>query len=142
MEIRENEPMNPYEQYMENSVLTATSLELVTMLYRCALEGIADARRCLQAGDIEGRVRPVNRAYDAVTELMLSLDYENGGEISGNLAELYGYITHKIILGHSTQSDECFGEAARLLETLLESWHQLNSSGAHAEPMMAMAGAR
>jgi flagellar secretion chaperone FliS len=136
----ERDAMNPYQQYMENSVLTATSLELVTMLYRCALEGIADSRRCLAAGDIEGRVRPVNKAYDAVTELMLSLDYENGGEISRNLAELYGYITHKIILGHATQSDECFAEAARLLGTLLESWQQLNRQGVAAEPQLVAAG--
>lgn len=116
---------NPYQQYAENSVLTATPLELVTILYRCALEGIGDARRCLSSGDIEGRVRPVNRAYDAVMELMLSLDHEAGGDLSKNLAELYGYISHLLVLGHSTQSDEKFAEAARLLTTLLESWHQL-----------------
>lgn len=118
---------NPYEQYLENSVLTATPLELVTMLYRCALEGIADARRCLAEGDVRGRVRPVNRAYDAVTELTLSLDHDKGGELSRNLYELYGYITQQIVLGHSTQSDERFAEASHLLLTLLESWQKLTT---------------
>jgi flagellar protein FliS len=116
---------NPYEHYIENSVLTATPLELVTMLYRCALEGIAEARRCLASGDIAGRVRPVNKAFDAVTELSLSLDHENGGDISRNLSELYGYISHQIVLGHSNQSDERFAEASSLLMTLLESWQQI-----------------
>lgn len=116
---------NPYEQYFENSVITATPLELVTLLYRCALEGIAEARQCLMLGDIVGRVRPVNRAYDAVNELMLSLDHEAGGDLSRNLSELYGYISQQLILGHSQQSDERFAEAARLLSTLLESWQQL-----------------
>jgi flagellar protein FliS len=117
--------MNPYQSYVESSVVTATPLELVTLLYRCALEGIADARRCLAEGDIAGRVRPMNRAYDAVTELILSLDHDAGGDISRSLAELYGYISQQLVLGHSQQSDERFAEAARLLSTLLESWQQL-----------------
>lgn len=120
--------MNPYDQYLESSVLTATPLELVTMLYRCALDGIADARRCLQCGDIEGRVRPVNRAFDAVTELTLSLDFEKGGELSTNLGELYGYILNQIVVGHCNQADANFAEASRLLTTLLESWHQVSTS--------------
>ena len=117
--------MNPYQSYVESSVVTATPLELVTLLYRCALVGIADARRCLAEGDIAGRVRPMNRAYDAVTELILSLDHDAGGDISRSLAELYGYISQQLVLGHSHQSDERFAEAARLLSTLLESWQQL-----------------
>lgn len=124
---------NPYQQYVDNSVITATPLELVTMLYRCALEGISDARQCLSDGDIAGRVRPVNRAFDAVTELSLSLDHEKGGDLSGSLAELYGYISHQIVLGHCQQSDERFSEAARLLGTLLESWQQLTVAAPHVE---------
>ncbi len=122
--------MNPYDQYLESSVLTATPLELVTMLYRCAIESIAEARRCLACGDIEGRVRPVNRAFDAVTELTLSLDYDKGGELSRSLGELYGYITNQIVLGHCNQSDSNFAEAQRLLSTLMESWQQLTLTDA------------
>ncbi|MBC7924951.1 MAG: flagellar export chaperone FliS [Bryobacteraceae bacterium] len=117
--------MNPYDQYLENSVLTASPLELVTMLYRCALHGISDARRCLAAGDIEGRVRPVNRAFDAVTELSLSLDHANGGELSRSLNDLYAYITRQIVLGHTNQIDEPFAEAEKLLATMMESWQKI-----------------
>ena len=122
----------PYQQYIEDSVQTATPLELVTLLYRCALEGIADARYCLRTGDIAGRVKPVNRAYDAVMELSLSLDHETGGEFSRNLSELYGYISSQIILGHSQQSDDRFAEASRLMSTLLEAWEQMATAPAAA----------
>lgn len=132
--------MNPYDHYLENSVLTATPLELVAMLYRCALEGIGDARHCLSSGDIEGRVRPVNRAFDAVTELTLSLDHEQGGALSRSLGELYGYILNQIILGHCNQSDENFAEAARLLSTLLESWQEV-AQGAVPQPLKTGAAA-
>ncbi|MEJ7606016.1 MAG: flagellar protein FliS [Bryobacteraceae bacterium] len=50
---------NPYEQYLEQSVLNASPLELVRMLYRFSLDSIAEARECLSRGDVEGRARPV-----------------------------------------------------------------------------------
>jgi flagellar protein FliS len=125
---------NPYESYIENSVLTATPLELVAMLYRCAINSISQARKALAEGDVAGRVQPVNRAYDAVTELSLSLDHNSGGEVARQLSDLYTYISHKIILGHATQSDEAFAEAARLLSTLVESWDEL-ARGAAAPPL-------
>ena len=115
----------PYEMYVENSVLTATPLQLVAMLYRCALDALGDARRCLASGDIPSRVGPVNRAFDAVSELSLSLDVEKGGEVARNLADLYAYISHLIILGHTQQSDDRFAEAARLLSTLSGAWEEV-----------------
>ncbi len=120
---------NPYEMYMESSVLTATPLELVAMLYRCAIDAISDARRCLLAGDIAGRVQPINRAFDALSELVLSLDHQQGGDIGRNLSDLYGYISHKVILGHTQGSDESLAEAQRLLTTLLEAWDQVATAG-------------
>ena len=133
--------MNPNDRYLETSVLTATPLELVAMLYRCALESLGEARRCLAQGDIPGRVRPVNRAFDAVTELSLSLDYDGGGQLSTTLGELYGYISHKIILGHTEQSDAHFAEAMRLLLTLLESWQGIMHTAAQNGGVAAAASA-
>ncbi|HYO82047.1 MAG TPA: flagellar protein FliS, partial [Bryobacteraceae bacterium] len=83
------------------------------------------ARRCLASGDTNGRVRSVNRAYDAVMELTFSLDHSAGGEMSRQLSELYAYVSHKIVVGHGSQSDEAFAEASRLLSTMLDSWNML-----------------
>jgi flagellar secretion chaperone FliS len=118
----------PYDSYVENSILTATPLQLVSMLYCCAIDSVSEARRCLACGDVSGRVRPINRAFDAVTELSLSLDFEQGGEMAQRLAELYGYISQKIIVGHANQSDDALAEAARLLTTMHESWERLASA--------------
>lgn len=118
----------PYESYLENSILSATPLELVAMLYRCAIDAVNEARRCLADGDVAGRVRPINRAFDAVTELNLSLDFEHGGEMAQRLGELYAYISQKIIVGHAQQSAEALEEAARLLVTMHDSWEQIARS--------------
>lgn len=117
-----------YDTYVENSILTATPLELVAMLYRCAIDSMNEARRCLADGDVAGRVRPINRAFDAVTELTLSLDFDQGGAMAQQLADLYAYISQKIVVGHATQSDEALAEAGRLLSTMYDAWQQVAGS--------------
>ena len=117
--------MNPHDQYVESSILTATPLQLVTMLYRCAIDAVAEARRCLASGDIGGRAAPVTKAFDAVTELLLSLDCERGGEMGRHLADLYSYIQHRLLLAHCEQSDDKFAEVGKLLTTMLESWEKI-----------------
>jgi flagellar protein FliS len=128
---------NPYEQYLENTVLTATPLELVRMLYDCAIEAVRQARNCLAEGDIAGRARPVTWAFDAIAELMLSLDHEKGGAISKNLADLYSYMQQRLLLGHCTQADEHFAEVERLLTSMAECWTQIAASAPPA-PQIAI----
>jgi flagellar protein FliS len=117
---------NPYEQYLEQSVLSATPLELVRMLYRCALDSIAQARTCLAEGDVAGRAKPVSKTCDVLTELLASLDHEQGGQISRDLAELYGYMQHRILQAHIEQSDSLFAEVANLMSNLLEGWQSID----------------
>ena len=119
--------MNPYAQYMETAVLTATPMELVRMLYRCGIESVSDARLCLQNGDVAGRAKPVTKVLDVLTELLLSLDYSSGGPLARNLAELYNYMQNRIIDAHCSQNDAAFAEVSGLLKTLLESWEQIES---------------
>ncbi|MGH9626913.1 MAG: flagellar export chaperone FliS [Bryobacteraceae bacterium] len=113
---------NPYEQYLESSVMTASPLELIRMLYRCAIDSIEEARTHLASGDIAARAKPVSRASDALTELLVSLDHSKGGSISAGLADLYAYMQGRLLQAHCEQCDAMFAEVSNLLTTLLESW--------------------
>jgi flagellar protein FliS len=115
--------IDPYEAYVEGSVTGGGPLGLVIALYGRAIGSIQQARHHLQSGDIHGRGRAINKAADCLTELLLSLDHESGGEISRNLANLYGYIQARVIEGHSRQADQPLAEAERLLGTMLEGWN-------------------
>src|SRR4051812_8935959 len=119
--------MSPYEQYMETAVLTATPIELVRILYRCAIDSVEEARSCLQNGDIVGRAKPVSKALDALTELLLSLDHEAGGQVAANLGRLYGYMQNRVLDGHCQQTEEPLAEVSGLLNTLLGSWEQIEA---------------
>jgi len=111
-----------YQSYFEDDVLGASPLKLVQLLYRAALDSIAAARRFVRLGDIRSRSRAVSKAMAIVTELSLSLNVEQGGELSRNLAQLYGYVEKLLIQANFEQREHPLEEAERLLSTLAEAW--------------------
>lgn len=119
---------NPYQAYVEGSVSSQHPMRLVVALYEGALEATRNAGRCLEKGDIWGRSKAVNKALALLTELLVSLDYEKGGEISLSLKRLYGYMQTRLIEAHARQTVEPFHEVEKLLGTLKEGWSVASES--------------
>jgi len=115
---------NFYRTYVQAEILNADPIKLVCLLYRGALERVAEARQCQKRGDIAGRSRAVSRATAIINELMLSVDRQQGAEIAGNLIELYDYIVRCLNEGNFRQTDEPFQEAENLLGTLASAWEE------------------
>lgn len=116
---------NVYRNFLEEEVLSASPVKLIELLYGGALDAIASARRYLRLGEIHARSRAIGKAMAIVTELSLSLDRKAGGELSRNLAELYGYVENLLIEANSRQVDAPLATAERVLSTLLEGWKAL-----------------
>jgi flagellar protein FliS len=113
---------NKYPTFLDEEVLTATPLRFVQLLYRGALDSVASARRYLRLGDIRARSCAINKAMAIVTELSLALNHQAGGELSKNLALLYGYVELLLMKANAQQVDPPLAEAERLLGTLAEAW--------------------
>src|SRR5579863_1710916 len=111
-----------YQRYFEDDVLGASPLKLVQLLYRAALDSIVAARRLVRLGDIRSRSGAISKAMAIVTELSLSLNVEQGGELSRNLAQLYGYVEKLLIQANFEQREQPLEEAERLLSTLAAAW--------------------
>jgi len=111
-----------YQSYFEDELQEASPLTLVLMLYRGALDAIACARRHLRAGDIRARSRAITKAMAIVRELSLSLNRQEGGELSRNLARLYGYAGKLLIQANFEQREKPLEEVERVLTTLQEGW--------------------
>src|SRR5580704_14542782 len=94
---------NIYEKYLENEILGADPLKLVRALYRGAIDAIALARVHLRKGAIRERSRQITKALQIVHELLRSLDHTVGASISRPLAELYVYMTHRLIEANAKQ---------------------------------------
>jgi flagellar protein FliS len=124
------------DAYLESRVLSASPLELICMLYQCALDSVRDARRHLAAGDIAARSRSVCRALGAISELDGSLNHTEGGAISRNLGELYQYIRQRLTEANLRQNDAALAEVESLLTTLSEAWKAASVPPAQARSTM------
>ncbi len=125
------------ENYLESEVLAASPVGLIRLLYRGAVDAVRAARTCLKAADIAGRSAQITKAARILTELSVSLDHANGGEISRGLAELYDYMQRRLNEANFHQVEAPLAEVEGLLSTLLEAWERI--SGVDSEPANAYA---
>lgn len=132
---------NSYEAYRENEILSASPLELVCILYRGALDCVANARQALRNGEIGLRSNEISKAIAILDELSTSLDASRGADLTRSLAELYDYMQRRLILANTRQSDPELAEVESLLSTLLEAWTECAAnSGAEGPPVDSDAG--
>ena len=77
---------NPLKAYKETQVKTATPGKLIIMLYDAAIKNINQACECMDEGFKKNDVasKCIIKAQDIISELMVSLDFEQGGEIAKN----------------------------------------------------------
>jgi flagellar secretion chaperone FliS len=113
---------DPYQAYVEGSVFSGNPLSMVIALYEGTIDAIRKANECLVTGDAWGRSKAITKAIKLLTQLLVSLDYKQGGEISTNLKRLYSYIQCRLLEAHAKKAEEPLQEAERLLNTLLEGW--------------------
>ena len=121
-------PWRPETAYLEAEVLTADSTKLVQILYDLGVDSVQNARGCYRQGDILGRGRFVNKAFEVLVELMNSLNTEQGDEIAANYARLYDYCQRRLLEGHAQQSEPALAEVQSLLEDLREAWQAVAAS--------------
>lgn len=126
--------MNWKRAYLETRILSASPLDLVTILYEHAIIEVGEARQHLADGDVAARSKSISKVIAIIGELQGSLDRDAGGEIAANLARLYHYMRARLTAANSEQTDAPLAEVSRLLESLGDAWRTINtpSSGADA----------
>lgn len=114
-----------HKDYVANQVFSAQPAERVYLLYQVAIDSVNAAIARLKDGDIFARGRAVNKAHEAVDELILALDHSVGANFTHTLAELYDYVQRQLVKGHSQKSEEAFRQALSVLITLADAWKQV-----------------
>ena len=122
------------EAYLKNRVMSADPIELICMLYQSAIELVAEARKCLAAGDVPGRSKAVSKTLEILGELEGSLDHQAGGKISQNLERLYRHIRTRLMTANLKQQEQPLVEVESLLKTLAEAWEGIRPKAGHAAP--------
>jgi flagellar secretion chaperone FliS len=91
--------------YKEAKVKTAGPGQLIVMLYDEAVKQLTKATELLDLNNKEkkdpGRIEQISKAVmkteEIITELTVSLDFEQGGDISKNLFALYTWFNRELV---------------------------------------------
>lgn len=89
------------------------------------LKELSRALGVLAAAQDSARPLPaahVNRALTAIYILQSSLDFELGGEIAGDLFQLYEFARFHVLKAWRDESDARLREAADAMAEILEAW--------------------
>ncbi len=117
--------LNPYQEYQSNQINTADPKQLIVMLYDGAIRFLDTAAGYM--GDFRTYDKANNnllRAQDILTELMVSLDMEKGGEIARNLLSLYIFMKKQLLEANMKKSAAEVKQISAMLKDLRDAWEQ------------------
>lgn len=120
---------NAYNVYKETGVKTASQGKLLIMLYQEAVKQLGNACELV---DDNGKILPQNiekfgkciqKTQEIISELMVSLDMEKGGEIAKNLMSLYVFFNAELMNANIYKDKKRIENVKRMLFDLLGAWN-------------------
>ena len=118
---------------VQTGIESATPHRLVAMLYDGLLECLALARGALQGGQVEAKCQAMARAIRIVEEgLLPGLDPQAGGEVAGNLRDLYRYVSMRLTLANLRNDEAIIVECINLIEPVRQAWATIGAQAGAA----------
>ena len=124
---------NAVSSYKETKVKTASQGQLVLMLYDAAIKNL-DRSLELLGTNLGEKINPVNieniskfilKTQEIITELTVSLDFENGGEIAKNLFSLYIWFNRELLEANISHDTHRITAIRNQLNELRSAWAEI-----------------
>lgn len=112
---------NPYAQYRQMSIETATPTRLVVMLYDGALRFLNQAAPAMQMHNLEAQSRFIGNAQAIIAHLRATLDFTAGGAVAHTLHRFY-------VAAYDTLTEANIHDDARKLQTVIDGLHELREA--------------
>jgi len=115
-------------QYRQTEIRTADRGRLVVLLYEGAINFLKKAKNDVQEGNIEEKCNNINRATNIIQELNNSLKMDEGGEIAGNLRNLYFFMERCLVKAKiEKDGTKKMDEVIAMLSSLCEAWVEIST---------------
>jgi flagellar protein FliS len=129
---------NALSTYRETRIKTASQGQLILMLYGEAVRQLDLALNFLglnSAGKKDpGRIEKIGNAMvktqEIVSELMASLDFEQGGDIAKNLFSLYTWFNRELLESNIRQDERRILTVRNMMEDLRSAWQEIVATNA------------
>lgn len=100
----------------------ADVLPLIVRCYDALIRDFKDAKQAHAEGQEDLLMDRLRHAQDILTELLIGLDYERGGEIAVNLGRIYNYMLRELIALRAAQAQETLDRMIVMTGDLREAW--------------------
>lgn len=112
-------------RYRNAELESASPGQLVVMLFDKILLTLRRARLAVEARNIEDRVELLLKANEMITELRVSLDFEQGGAIAQNLEALYAFSLRQLFEASRTGDVAKIDGVVRVMSELRDAFAQI-----------------
>ena len=129
---------NALSTYKETRIKTAGQGQLIIMLYSAAVRKLDEALDLLEIndsgkrdpGNIEKVGKAVVKTQEIISELMVSLDFEQGGDIAVNLFSLYTWFNRELMEANINKDAKRISIVRNHLDDLRSVWQEIVSTTA------------
>jgi flagellar protein FliS len=121
---------NALSTYRETRIKTAGQGQLIIMLYDEAIKQLDRGLELLALNSsekkdpsrIEQTGKAIMKTEEILTELMVSLDFDQGGDISKNLFSLYTWFNRELLEANIKQDTERIRVVRNMIDDLRSAW--------------------
>lgn len=105
-----------------SQVAAADPYRLVQLMLANVIERLSAARGHLLRQEIAKKAEQVSKAVAVINALDGSLNHEQGGDIAGNLHQLYEYSVLRLTRANAENDAAGLDEVAAIVRTIKEGW--------------------
>jgi flagellar protein FliS len=139
---------NALSAYKETRVKTAGQGQLIIMLYDGAVKQLDRGLELLgkippgkrEPGKIEEITKAILKAQEIITELMVSLDFEQGGDIAKNLFSLYTWFNQELVEANITRDVKRIVNVRNMVDDLRLAWGEVITKASVETEVMPRSG--
>jgi len=113
--------VNSYNQFNLN---IDNPNKLILMLYEGALRFTHFAKKAIKEGNVENKVKYLNKTINIFIELINSLDFEKGGQVAHYLNGLYDYQIKLLLKANLENNPEYLDEVINVVKELIDAWKE------------------
>jgi len=119
--------LKKYKQTTVSAAKDASPYQLVAMLFQELLGSIASAKGAIEQENVAKKGELISKAISIIAVLESSIDFEQGGEVSNNLAALYNFCSEKLLEANANNNAELLQEVITILLPIKSGWDSIPS---------------
>lgn len=113
------------QAYGGAQVSTAPQKKLILMLYDGVIQNLKAAEAALEVKNLQTAHQKILKGQLIIEELMVTLNFDEGGDIAKDLYKLYEYFHWSLVQANIKKDPTQIAEIRQYLEELRGSWQQI-----------------